>query len=159
MNGEVWGIDFDEVESKRGGMLPPGRYKLEVVEARRDINVNQKPYVGVWCKVVGAEDEDVIGRVHYENRFLTDAAIPYTKAFFEDIGAAHSLQPNKGPSHAVGTLFEADVMHKSSKGPDGSTTTQAILQNIEPLGGTEDDAPEEEEEKETTVKRTTRRRG
>lgn len=158
---DVWGIDFDQVESKRGGILPQGHYTFEVDKCIKDINANNKPYVGVWCKVVRADDESLIGRVWYDNKYLSEKAIAFTKGFFEDIGAAHCLHPTKSPADAEGTVFEADVKHRISKGPDGTTQEEAQLVNIEPMdGGVDDDEepegeePEEEEEKKSSPKTT-----
>ena len=158
MSEEVWGIDFDQVESKRGGLLPPGVYKFVLDRAERQLNSNNKPYVGCWCKVVDAEDEALIGRVFYESKYLSDAAIPYTKAFFEDIGAEHCLAPNMGPKAAEGTLFQAKVVHKTTT-RDGATNTEAQLQEIEALGSEDEPAASEPEEKvEEKPQRTSRRR-
>jgi len=156
---DVWGIDFDQVESRRGGLIPEGRYTFEIDKCQRDLNSNGKPYVGIWAKIIGADDDnqESIGRIFYESRYLSEKAIPYTKGFFEDIGAAHILHPTKTPADAEGTVFDADLVHKVSKAPDGNTREEQQLQNIEPIGSPEEQA-EEEPEKEKKPKTSRRRR-
>lgn len=143
---EVWGMDWDGVESVSMDGPPVGEYTFQLVSAKRDVNKKGKPYVNVGCKVVRALEEIALGKVHWEYLSLESHRLGFTKAFFENIGAGSCLVPGKGPGDAVGSVFEANVV--SSTSADG--TEYLNLRNLTALDGLDDeeDEPEDGEEPE-----------
>ena len=76
---EVWGMDWNGVESASMDGPPVGKYTFKVTSAKRDINRKGKPYVNVGCKVVKAADKKQIGKIHWEYLSLEGNRLGFTK--------------------------------------------------------------------------------
>ena len=149
MSDAFWGVDFGVIEARSSGPLAIGRYRFEVDKCEASVNVNGKGFVGIWCKVVanlteGIDADQGKNRTVYEQRYLTDKALPYTKGFFEEIGAADALETR--PSDAEGAMFEADIAHKSEKDDGGNINIRVQFRDIQAFDV--DDGAEETEEEE-----------
>jgi len=113
--GNVWGFEWDGVESAAMEGPEVGRYRFQLVDARKAFNKSGQPYVNAGCKVVSVISGDAknMDRVHWEYLSLEDHRKPFTKHFFEHIGAGSCLRADRGPEDAIGTLFEADVIERN----------------------------------------------
>lgn len=144
-----WGMDWQGVESAKMDDPGVGRFRFVIASCDRGVNKKGKPYVNVGCKVVHVINGNQAdkGKMKFEYLSLEPNRQPFTKAFFESIGAGRILMPGKGPEDAKGVMFEADVIiNKSSDGREFKN-----MRNVFPFSyeeGEEEEPIESEEEEE-----------
>ena len=111
---DVWGFKWDGVDSASNEGPEIGRYLFQLADARKAFNKKGLPYVNAGCKVmqVISGDEKSLSRMHWEYLSLEEHRKPFTKHFFEHIGAGDCLRPDRGPTDAIGCMFEADVIER-----------------------------------------------
>lgn len=110
----VWGFEWDQVPSGRDEGPPPGRYLFQYSGFDSGVDKNGNKYVIVHCLIINVIDgpAEALNKTHKEFLSLGKKRLPFSKGFYEMIGAGHTLRKDRGPADAVGTTFEADLIHR-----------------------------------------------
>jgi len=120
-HSDSWGFDMGDVEADVFKPLPVGRYRFRVIDVPAGVNRKGNPYRQLVCEVIQVlrGDESSVGYKHFEYLGLEPERRGMVKGLYEQIGAHRALMPGGGPSDALGTVFDSDIVH--TEGKDGRT--------------------------------------